>query len=265
MYYVNKIIAWMTSPFGIMFIGLGAGMILGRVKRWRRIGGCLMVLTLAVTWILSTGVFTRLVGVRLEGEERESEYAEDAIAIVLLGGGMGSHEKCGRAEMFGGADRVWMAARQYKRYGGVLPVFCTGGGVDISTKPLLMDFGVKEKDILWFEEPRNTEEEARLIAAKIKERTKARGDAAAIAANPKIVLVTSAWHTRRAKMLFEHQGFAVVPACTDYEMHCISEAEWRPSDFFPSADAFLRNSCVLKEYVAIACYKIKLRLSSFAH
>lgn len=247
----------MTSPFGIMFVGIGIGLVLNGMKRWRRVGTGLIIFTLALIWVLGCNAFTRLVGIWIEGEETLPEHDSDAVAIVLLGGGMGAHDKCGRAEMFSGADRVWMASRQYQEYGGSLPIFCTGEGVDVSTKPLLIDLGVQKKDIFWFEEPRNTEEEARLIAAKIKECAAAQKESTTIAAKQKIVLVTSAWHMKRAKLLFEHYGFDVNPACTDYEMHCADEREWKFGDFIPSADAFCRNSYVLKEYVAIFCYKLK--------
>lgn len=55
---------------------------------------------------------------------------------------------------------------------------------------------------------RNTEEEARMIAA---------------AGFKRIRLVTSAWHMPHARWLFERAGLEVRAAPTDYEMHYCAE------------------------------------------
>ena len=156
---------------------------------------------------------------------------------------MGAHEACGRAEMFSAADRVWEAARQWKAHqDGNVKLTLSGGGVEQSTVPLLKDLGVDEKALVFFPEARNTEEEARLVAA---------------AGFRRIRLVTSAWHMPRAQMLFARAGLEVIPAPTDYEMHYATESPLRPGDFFPNVDAFGRNSAAVKEWVARFLYWLK--------
>ncbi len=54
----------------------------------------------------------------------------------------------------------------------------------------------------------------------------------------------------RAKMLFDRAGFDVVPAPTDFEMSCAAENSIAFGDFVPAADALVRNSCAVKEWVA---------------
>lgn len=51
-------------------------------------------------------------------------------AVVLLGGGMGAHKRCGRAEMTSSADRVWEAARQAK-FCYWLRDMCLGWAADV--------------------------------------------------------------------------------------------------------------------------------------
>ena len=51
-------------------------------------------------------------------------------------------------------------------------------------------------------------------------------------------------------MLFDRVGFDVIPAPTDFEMKCGAERDVEFGDFFPSADALLRNSYAIKEWVA---------------
>ena len=153
---------------------------------------------------------------------------------------MGTHRECGRAEMFGSADRVWTASTLFKA--AVAPkVVLSGGGAEKSTIPLLEDMGVPRSVVKCFEDARNTEEEARCISA---------------AGITNIVLVTSAWHMPRAKMWFERKGFVVIPAPTDYEMHYIAEMPLSFADFIPSADALSRNSYAVKEWIARLGYAV---------
>lgn len=262
MYYVNKIVGWCLSPLGILFLGLGLGRALCYIGEKRasrlvvRCGRCVVGAILVLTWILGCGITTRFVGASLEGDEvdvcsRTPESFGKLDAIVLLGGGMGLHAKCGRAEMFGSADRVWTASRLWQKL--KLPITVSGGAAS-AEKTFLKDFGVPEDAMLSFASARNTEEEARMIWAKLSE---SGADVSAGAPTPRILLVTSAWHMPRSKMLFERVGFDVVAAPADYEMTYILEEEVQPRDFFPSADAMIRNSYALKEWVARFFYWLK--------
>lgn len=252
MFYVNKIVGWVLSPLGMLFLGYLCGALLRRCggcigkRRLSRLGTLLVVISLCLFWFLSCGLTTRLIGVPLEGDEAPLLDTLDlggCDAVVLLGGGMGVHEKCGRAEMFSAADRVWEAARQWKAHqDGNVKLTLSGGGVEQSTVPLLKDLGVDEEALVFFPEARNTEEEARMIGTSGIRRVR---------------LVTSAWHMPRARMLFERAGIDVFPVPTDFEMHYCAELPLKIKDFFPSADALWRNSVAVKEWVARFCYWLK--------
>lgn len=252
LYFVHKIVGWVLSPLGMLFLGCALGALVrlcgvrARRRALARAGTGCFVASLALFWILACGLTTRVIGVPLEGEEAPLADTLDVggcDAIVLLGGGMGAHEACGRAEMLSAADRVWEAARQWKAHqDGNVKLTLSGGGVEQSTVPLLKDLGVDEKALVFFPEARNTEEEARLVAA---------------AGFRRIRLVTSAWHMPRAQMLFARAGLEVIPAPTDYEMHYAAESPLRPGDFFPNVDAFGRNSAAVKEWVARFLYWLK--------
>lgn len=252
MFYVNKIVGWVLSPLGMLFLGYLCGALLRRCggcigkRRLSRLGTLLVVISLCLFWFLSCGLTTRLIGVPLEGDEAPLLDTLDlggCDAVVLLGGGMGVHEKCGRAEMFPAADRVWEAARQWKAHqDGNVKLTLSGGGVEQSTVPLLKDLGVDEEALVFFPEARNTEEEARMIGTSGIRRVR---------------LVTSAWHMPRARMLFERAGIDVFPVPTDFEMHYCAELPLKIKDFFPSADALWRNSVAVKEWVARFCYWLK--------
>lgn len=244
MYYLNKIIGWVASPMGILFLGLCLGMGLRSLRGLRgsrSLGAWVIGATLVVFWVLGCGVTTRVIGVPLEGEEAPEAGTLQVggyDAIVLLGGGLGVHEKCGRTELFGGADRAWHAAKLWKAYhveGDGMKLTLSGGGAAKSTIPFLRDLGVEGDVFLLFEDARNTEEEAKLIAERGMKR---------------VLLVTSAWHMPRAKALFERAGMEVVEAPCDYEMHYVAEEPIEIKDFFPNAEALMRNSYAIKEWVA---------------
>jgi len=245
MYYVNKLVGWCLSPLGMLFLGLGVSYLLMRLK-WRRLAGVCAGLVLVLTWILGCGLTTRLIGMPLEGEEIEESALPSADLIVCLGGGMGVHEGCRRAEMFASADRVWMAARLYKA--GKAPlIYVTGEDNEFSTRPLLQDFGVPANALRFADRARNTEEEAREVFQMLGADEGAR----------RVLLVTSAWHMPRAKMLFEHAGLEVIAAPTDYEMHYAAEEDFSLGELLPGAEALWRNAAVIKEWIARFCYHMK--------
>ena len=266
MYYLNKIVGWALSPLGIMFLGLGFAGLMSVVGKRRndKIGPRLVAASkwivggiLVLTWIMGCGITTRFIGVSLEKDwevegrpHGDISGLPDTDAIVVLGGGIGLHKKCGAPEMFGAADRVWQGAKLYKA--GKAPVVAISGPeVMNSTAPLLRDFGVPEEVMRGFSEARNTEEESKMIYASLS----SRGDGS----KPRILLVTSAWHMSRSKLLFERAGFEVVPAPTDFEMNYVLEQPIRVEDFFPSADAFMRNSYAVKEWVGNIGYRLLRR------
>lgn len=242
MYYINKIVGWVLSPLGVAFLGAAFSWTLWRL-RWRKTSRAL-AWTLAISlWFLSTGLGVRLIGVPLEyGAEYSGfmpKFCGDirglpkADAICVLGGGVGVHHQCRSPELYSAGDRVRQGARLYKA--GLAPkVICTSKYTNISTAPLLEEMGVDPKAIVCLEEPRNTEEEAATIKSYGVKR---------------ILLVTSAWHMKRAKARFVNQGFEVVEAPTDYEMSAVAENPFEFADLLPNADALLLNSYAIKEWI----------------
>ena len=251
MYYVNKVVGWLLSPFGIAFLGFAACTVSTLLKR-RRLAWICGIVSVAILWIFGCAITTRIIGRPLErGYDRDGVahsdvgWAPKGDAIVVLGGGMGVHEKCGASEMFGGADRVWIGSKLYNA-GKAQKIICTGSEIERATLPLLIDFGVPREAVFWYDDARNTEEEARLIAKTLG------GDGK----KPKILLITSAWHMNRAKFLFEKAGVDVVPCPGDFEMSFISERPFSVKDFIPDAMALAQNSAAVREWVGIWAYRV---------
>jgi len=75
-----------------------------------------------------------------------------------------------------------------------------------------------------------------------------------VGGKPRIILVTSAFHMRRARMLFERQGFEVEPFPVDFQ------TSDRPTinvlSFIPSAHALAKSETAMREGVGMLYYLI---------
>ena len=212
MYLLNKVVGFVISPLGIAMLGALAALLcswLGRTGVARRVG----LLSVVWLWFWMTPVAALMVGAPLEreflvdGKVPEVEGFSAAEAIVLLGGGMGGDTNLSSyAEMSAGADRVWQAARLWKA-GKASKIIATGDGARESTLGLLKDFGVDEKCVE-FLDARNTEEEAKGVKRFFNrvervDRVEGESGVSGQSVKPKVLLVTSAWHMKRARMMFE--------------------------------------------------------------
>lgn len=244
-YYINKFVAGVTSPIGVSLILL-AFCGLAALRKRRCAAWAAGILAFCLLGFLSTNIAVRLIAQPLDDcETVEVADLPHCDAVLVLGGGMALHTPTGRPEMYAAADRVWQGARVFKA-GKAPKIIVTGGGTISSTVPLLVDFGIPSSSILTFDDPRNTEEEAKRIKAELGEKAK-------------IVLVTSAWHMRRALLLFRRAGLDVVPCAADYEMSVKKGLPLEAKDFAPNADSLMRNSFAIKEYVANFAYRLLKR------
>ena len=247
MYYLNKIVGFVISPIGIAILGGLVALLCAKLKHQRQ-AKWLGWLTIAWLYLWMTPIMTWIVGVPLEreflvdGRVPAVETFPDADAIVLLGGGMDADTTHNSyAEMLVGADRVWQAARLYKA-GKAPKVIATGNGTIDTTLPLLKDFGLAEECVT-FLDAKNTEEEAKGIAKM---------------GYKKILLVTSAWHTKRARLMFEKYApkIEVVCAPADFEQTMMAENLFSCKAILPDVNILYLNSVALHEWVGIIGYKL---------
>ena len=191
---------------------------------------------------------TRFVGAPLEceflvdGRVSSVESFPSADAIVLHGGSMGVDTNLSEyAEMWGSADRVWQAARLWKA-GKAPRIIATGDGAKESTLGLLVDFGVDETQVL-FKNAKNTEQEAMAIVDTDLNR---------------LILVTSAWHMKRTRMMFEKfaPNIAVTCAPADFEYSRAAAKPFSIVELLPDSTAFMLNCVAFHEWVGIIGYKL---------
>ncbi|MBO5775617.1 MAG: YdcF family protein [Kiritimatiellae bacterium] len=245
----NHAVAYFTSPLSIGVLALIVGIIF-LLKNKKRIALCSIAFSLVWLWFFSCEVSYLLLGARLERmyPPESVESLPQADAVVVLGGGVGSCTNLMEyTEMYTGADRVIHGARIVKA--GKAPIVIVSGNEELaSSLPLLLEAGVTRDKIVVENVSRNTEENARFVCDMLKKRTKV----------PRILLVTSSWHMRRALLMFSRyaDGMEVIPAPIDYESLVTIERGCDISWFFPSADALFRNSMMVKECIGYWGYKI---------
>ena len=242
---VAHAIAALLSPLSIvLFILLAAALLAWRrpLVAWRP-----AVLALILLYPLSTQfVADRLLG-WLEPPYRDPAADRNGQAIVVLGGGTYFH-----APEYGG-DTVGSRTLVRLRYAAHLhrtlgtPVLVAGGApeggpvpeAEIMKRALQRDFNVPTQ---WVEDgSHNTFENAQMSRDQLKSTVQ------------QIYLVTHAWHMPRAKLAFEHAGFAVIPAPTGYTRRF----DLTVLDFLPDAVALSDSSQFFRELTGNAWYRLR--------
>lgn len=250
----NHIVGYFTGPLTVAcgFFLLGWLLLLLRKKK---AGITVGVIGVVVLWSFSTEAMLRVLSKSLaEGFPPVSvESMPAADAIVILGGGIGRPTgNNSYPELFVSSDRVWHAARLWTA--GKAPIVVASGSSErIATVPFLRDLGVPEEVIAVDDVSRNTEENAKYTEALLRDRLDLKdGDA-----KPKILLVTSAWHMRRALLMFSRYApnLDVIPAPTDYEMVAYLRPGISIWNFLPGAEPLFRNSYLWKEIVGYWGYR----------
>ncbi|MCQ2395371.1 MAG: YdcF family protein [Kiritimatiellae bacterium] len=261
MYYLNKIIGAFLNPLGIGLLLALLAIVLVRLKRCRLSCMC-GLLSVVWLWFWSTGAVGRWIGLSLEREfpPQLAETMPSADAIVVLGGGVGENTNaCPYAELEQAADRAWHGARLYKA-GKAQKVFVTCE----ADARFMVDLGVPGTAIAVNNKARNTEEEARaLVEVLSPSRTVDRSLHCSPApsnfasSKPKVLLVTSAWHMRRAKLMYERYatGVEVIPAAADHESTMMFDRPLEFKDFVPDSVMLAFNAYMFKEWIAYYGYK----------
>ena len=251
-YFLSKFVTHFLLPPGLFIMLALAGSLF--FKRHRT----LLISFGALIWVFSTEFTASLLLYPLEDKYREHGRLDEVGYVVVLGGGI--TENTPDFSLSSGAfKRALLGYTKAKELN--IPLIYTGGGSkNISeadsfykdlqtlfakppnTKKNLLDKGfytVLEGESL------DTYENAK-FTQRIFEESNVK--------EPKIALVTSAFHQRRAGIIFEKFGFEVTPLACDFQSDGI-ECELR--DFLPSISGLTGSFIALKEYVGILSLKLR--------
>ena len=242
-----KWLTWLCMPYTLVMLGLLAtGLWLVRRKAIRP-AICVVALA-ALLFVMGLPAVAALLGHSLERQcpPTPLEAIPQADAIVVLGGGVGEVVE-GRPypELHPAADRAIMGVRLF-RAGKAPIVIPTGIGAERAEKPLMETLGVPASSIVCETEARDTAENASKTFSLLRER-----------GCKKVLLVTSAWHMPRAKMLFRADGIEFIPVGCDYENTPYAPFSGPLWMQLPTPEAAGKVAYYVKEWLGILFYSLR--------
>ncbi len=176
-----------------------------------------------------------------------------ADAIVVLGGMLEIVEGAPYGEWNKAADRFEGGIELYRAGKAPLLIFTAGWipwkpdfppeGVLVAKRAELL--GIPRKAIRVTEKVQNTADEAAAISRMIPPKQPKKAT---------VLLVTSAYHMRRSRMLFERADFHVIPYPVDFGFE--RDTPLTVMHFIPKAEALERSESALREFIGYAYYKI---------
>ena len=244
MIFLHKILPLFVMPLMIYLIII----ILGTKKENKNI----IYISSFIFYIVSTPIFSNFIMKKVEGEYyyRSINEIEQADAIVILSGMMRINEfEDDYIVEWGDIDRFFKGIRLYDLNKSNLIIFTDGNNpynkTKISEGKVLENFaikyGVKKEDIVITKDVLNTSDEARAVHDLIGNKKT-------------IILVTSAFHMKRAKSLFERQKINVIPYKVDYKTP--PSLEFNFIDFLPSSQGLKKTEIAFREIIGRLYYSI---------
>jgi len=252
-----KLVEPLLMPVPLFFFGLLAGIFLLRRGK-RRAGLGLSVLAAVFLYLFSTDPVACLLTRGLDGNYLQAKVpaAAGIDAIVILAGG--AHRGGGilpPAELASASwPRFWRGVELYREMSGKVPIVYSGGSGKLFrpevfeaalAREYALSLGIPEEDFLIEDVSRNTYENAvqtaRLLAVRVRGRP------------PRVLLVTSSIHLRRALLAFSGAGIEAFPAPVDIGFR---NYRFGFGSFVPGAGALALSTRCLHEWLGILGYRL---------
>ena len=246
-FLLSKLLPLLVLPLGLS-LGL---LLLAGFTRWR----WPLISAITVLWVFSTGVVSQWLwrGLERPWQRRSAPSVPTADAIVVLSGGRHAAPGPSRVVEWHDPDR-FLAGVELFRAGRAPRLLFTGGqnpfrkGLAPEGRLYLIEaraLGIPADAMTSTGPVLNTAEEAREIRALLP------------SGHRRVLLVTSAFHMRRAQRLFERQGIAVVPFPVDFQARgSWAGSPWAdPLQWLPTASGLNGSSRALRELLGRIVYR----------
>ena len=244
MIYLHKILPLLVMPLMVLFLSIFLGTYFKKKK--------VIYSSLVLFYIISTPFFADNFFKVVEGQynKLQIEKINEVDAIVVLGGSLRINElKSNYNIEWRDADRFFGGLKLYKEKkskqivftGGKMPYNLTKLSEGDVLKKYAIEFGINADDIHVTKEALNTFEESEAVQQLLGE-------------NKNIILVTSAFHMKRAKKLFEQKGFNVTAYKVDYKTTPSVKVNFL--NLIPSASSLSKTEIALREILGRLYYYI---------
>jgi len=246
-FILSKILSFLIKPtFWILLLFISSLIFKNKRKK-------LIYITLFSFWFFGNGYIVDMVyrswevrTISVDEMEKTYDYG------IVLGGFSGYEHAIKRVEFNECGDRLFSSIQLYK-LGKIEKILISGGNGQLInegymeadwSKNFLIDSGIPEEDIVIENKSRNTWENAKFTSEILKNKEEI-----------DLLLITSAWHMKRASYCFTLNHMDVDKFSTDYT--------WESTSFdleyilFPSSDAFEKWETLIKEMIGNLVYRIQ--------
>ncbi|MFD2937219.1 YdcF family protein [Spirosoma flavum] len=262
-YFFSKTITYLFTPAGWLVTALLLAFFVKRTHYRRRLIG----IALGVFWLFGNPFLMNELALWWEYPIQPKPFVStnsvERVAILLTGGMSNAMKEIPasltqatnpRFLLGREADRAGQALYLYK-IGAVQKILISGGIGNLPFQPESVDdegqmtarflivAGVRPADIVFESKSRNTHENAVFSAPLLRQRFHTN----------QCILVTSAWHMRRAIACFQKAGVVVTPFPGSFlsGRRSFAPGEW----LLPHEEAFFNSYYLIREVVGYATYK----------
>lgn len=250
-FILSKLLGYFIKPFNYIFIFLLLSFLI-KNKKWRK---KLRWISLVLFLVFTNGILFNECLLAWEKPAILIEELDDDYDLVVVLGGTTDVDREPKDRLFfhRGADRVTHALNLYHS-GKVKKILVTGGNPRLFEDPSrdnspIFDFyvmcGVAPEDIIIENSSRNTRENAFYVKSLVQTNAK----------NGKIILITSAFHMRRAEGCFKKVGINVTGFSTDFNS-ALPKDRFAMERLIPSLNTLTSWEFLIKEWVGYVVYRI---------
>ena len=244
MIYLHKILPLFVMPLILLFLSIFLGTYFKKKK--------VIYSSLFLFYIISTPFFSENFFKVVEGQyiKLEIEKINEVDAIVVLSGSIRINEIKNKYNIeWEDADRFFGGLKLYKEKkskqivftGGKMPYNLTKLSEGDILKKYAIEYGINAEDILVTKDALNTFEESEAVQELLGE-------------NKSIILVTSAFHMKRAKKLFQQKGFNVTAYKVDYKT--APKVKVNFINLIPSASSLYKTEIGFREILGRLYYSL---------
>ncbi len=249
-YFLSKLLPLIFSPLGIVLISLSFFFIR---KRKKYIYAVLIILLTFSNYIISTTLWHLL---EYPWKRLDYSLVKPADGIVVLSGGRHLPPGDSKIIEWSDPDRFFAGLELFRANKSSRLIFTGGASPYNSILPPegdiyireAINMGIPRKNLFTTKPVFNTIQEAKAVNRLLSDQKNLK--------QKKIILVTSAFHMRRAKKIFEREGIIIQPYPVDFKTsnNFLSNLD-NIISWIPNSNNLKESSRAIREIIGIIIYR----------